>query len=219
MGHPALGYLLDEIRLHGESAELRDEVTGLARKYGIVTPYTAYLIVEDETRRKVPLAMQSLQQFRDDRAAREVAAANWDGFKNETSGNGALGGANHSLALKLADAPAVAAAGSLAGAIGRSGFPATVTAAPTAPAEASKSRLVQILAADAIRGGQELFPEQQPVDGCRRAKKSKRQAAADSIQLGGVFCAGGQRAEGAAVAGVGQNVQSSSTTLFMTFTS
>ena len=43
-----VGYLLDEIRLHGENAELRDEVTELARKYGIVTPYTSYLIVEDE---------------------------------------------------------------------------------------------------------------------------------------------------------------------------
>ena len=48
-----VGYLLDEIRLHGENAELRDEVTELARKYGIVTPYTAYLIVEDEARRGV----------------------------------------------------------------------------------------------------------------------------------------------------------------------
>ncbi|HVV70582.1 MAG TPA: VIT domain-containing protein, partial [Verrucomicrobiae bacterium] len=35
-----VGYLLDEIRLHGENSELRDEVTDLARKYGIVTPYT-----------------------------------------------------------------------------------------------------------------------------------------------------------------------------------
>jgi len=42
-----IGYLLDEIRLHGDAKELRDEVVALARKYGIVTPYTAYLIVED----------------------------------------------------------------------------------------------------------------------------------------------------------------------------
>jgi Ca-activated chloride channel family protein len=55
-----VGYLLDEIRLHGESRELKDEVTELARKYGIVTPYTAYLIQEDETRRNVPLSMQTL---------------------------------------------------------------------------------------------------------------------------------------------------------------
>ena len=51
-----VGYLLDEIRLHGENAELRDEVTVLARKYGIVTPYTAYLIVEDETLLRKQLA-------------------------------------------------------------------------------------------------------------------------------------------------------------------
>ena len=51
-----VGYLLDEIRLHGENAELRDEVTELARKYSIVTPYTAYLILEDETHRNVPMA-------------------------------------------------------------------------------------------------------------------------------------------------------------------
>ncbi len=37
-----VGQLFEEIRLHGENAELRDEVTELARRYGIVTPYTAY---------------------------------------------------------------------------------------------------------------------------------------------------------------------------------
>ena len=51
-----VGFLLDEIRLRGETTELRDETTELARKYGIVTPYTAYLIVEDEDRRRVPVA-------------------------------------------------------------------------------------------------------------------------------------------------------------------
>ena len=43
-----VGFLLDQIRLHGESRELIDEVTRLARQHGIVTPYTSYLIVEDE---------------------------------------------------------------------------------------------------------------------------------------------------------------------------
>src|SRR5206468_4751488 len=38
-----VGWLLDEIRQHGESAELKDEVVRLARAHGIVTPYTAYL--------------------------------------------------------------------------------------------------------------------------------------------------------------------------------
>jgi len=42
-----VGYLLDNIRLNGEDAELRDEVITLGRRYGIVTPYTSYLVTED----------------------------------------------------------------------------------------------------------------------------------------------------------------------------
>lgn len=43
-----IGYLLDVIRLNGEDKELVDEVTALAREHGIITPYTSYLIMEDE---------------------------------------------------------------------------------------------------------------------------------------------------------------------------
>ncbi|MDD5067315.1 MAG: trypsin, partial [bacterium] len=43
-----IGFLLDQIRLHGEDKELVDEVTQLAKKYGIVSPYTSYLIIEEE---------------------------------------------------------------------------------------------------------------------------------------------------------------------------
>jgi Ca-activated chloride channel family protein len=43
-----IGYLLDLIRLNGENKELVDEVTALAREHGIITPYTSYLIMEDE---------------------------------------------------------------------------------------------------------------------------------------------------------------------------
>ena len=46
-----VGYLLDQIRLHGESKEVVDEITNLARAHGIITPYTSYLIVEDEKAR------------------------------------------------------------------------------------------------------------------------------------------------------------------------
>ncbi|MBN1639156.1 MAG: hypothetical protein JW866_09320, partial [Ignavibacteriales bacterium] len=46
-----VGYLLDQIRLNGESKEVIDEITELARTYGIVTPYTSYLILEDEKTR------------------------------------------------------------------------------------------------------------------------------------------------------------------------
>lgn len=43
-----VGFLLDQIRLHGESEELKQEVVLLAKRYGLLTPYTSYLILEDE---------------------------------------------------------------------------------------------------------------------------------------------------------------------------
>jgi len=47
-----IGYLLDEIRLNGEDRETKDEIIEIARKYGIVTPYTSFLIVEEEGRHR-----------------------------------------------------------------------------------------------------------------------------------------------------------------------
>lgn len=41
-----IGFLLEEIRLHGESKELKDEVIRLSKEHGIVTPYTSYLVEE-----------------------------------------------------------------------------------------------------------------------------------------------------------------------------
>ena len=43
-----IGYLLEQIRLKGENPELKQEVIELSKKYGIVTPYTSYLVLEDE---------------------------------------------------------------------------------------------------------------------------------------------------------------------------
>jgi Ca-activated chloride channel family protein len=42
-----IGYLLNQIRLHGESQELVDEIVELSVRYGIVTPYTSYLVQEN----------------------------------------------------------------------------------------------------------------------------------------------------------------------------
>jgi Ca-activated chloride channel family protein len=43
-----IGYLLDQIRLHGQTEELKEEVVRLSTEYGIATPYTSYLVLEDE---------------------------------------------------------------------------------------------------------------------------------------------------------------------------
>lgn len=45
--HRQVGVLLDQIRLRGETPELKEEVVQLAKRFGIVTPYTSYLVVED----------------------------------------------------------------------------------------------------------------------------------------------------------------------------
>jgi Ca-activated chloride channel homolog len=98
-----IGYLLDEIRLRGENKELKDEATELARKFGIVTPYTAYLIVEDEARRNIPEMTQSLPRLhRNQEARREVGEA-WQMFQRQTTGDAAVAGARYGLALKSAN--------------------------------------------------------------------------------------------------------------------
>ncbi len=54
--HRKVAYLLDYIRLNGESKELRDEIVRLGKKFGIVTPYTSYLVVEEGMRIPRPIA-------------------------------------------------------------------------------------------------------------------------------------------------------------------
>jgi Ca-activated chloride channel family protein len=42
-----IGYLIDELRLHGQNKELVDEVVRLSKKYGIITEYTSFLVDAD----------------------------------------------------------------------------------------------------------------------------------------------------------------------------
>jgi len=135
-----VGYLLDEIRLHGENSELRDEVTNLARKYGIVTPYTAYLIVEDEKQRNVPVPLRSLQNLQRDSETREEAGRVWRQFKDDRGGQAGVAGALSSMALRSASAPAAATEGA--------GAAFLLSAPPAAPSggplnESTQTRLAR----------------------------------------------------------------------------
>jgi Ca-activated chloride channel homolog len=98
-----VGYLIDQIRLHGENQELRQEATDLARQYGLVTPYTAHLILEDEARRGVPLTAQSLQAFQQDLPAQAVARQFYSSANNDRSGQVAVSSARFGMLLKQAD--------------------------------------------------------------------------------------------------------------------
>jgi Ca-activated chloride channel family protein len=104
-----VGYLLDEIRLHGEKKEIKDEVTQLARRYGIVTPYTAYLIIEDEKRRGVPVAQRTLRNFEADRQVLAQAKAQYDALKADKVGDQAIGSARANKLLKEAKSYAATA--------------------------------------------------------------------------------------------------------------
>ncbi|MBA3960970.1 MAG: VWA domain-containing protein [Chthoniobacterales bacterium] len=129
-----VGFLLDEIRLHGETAELRDEASDLARKFGIVTPYTAYLIVEDEARRNVPVASRSLQEMTTDEVARRDVAKAWAGFKDKKEGDDGVANARSQNLFKYADQ----AASSIVAGTTESVRGLTSMAAPAAPAESAR---------------------------------------------------------------------------------
>ena len=43
-----VGWLVEQIRLNGETKELKDEVVELGTRYGIVTPYTSYLATDGQ---------------------------------------------------------------------------------------------------------------------------------------------------------------------------
>ena len=111
-----VGFLLDRIRLDGESAELRDEVTDLARRYGIVTPWTSYLVLEDEARRDVPANVRTIQAPAGNGRSRAAAAEMYRGTRETKSGDAAVGDAQAVDSLKRAqnaEAPSASNAYSL----------------------------------------------------------------------------------------------------------
>ena len=179
-----VGYLMDEIRLRGENNELRDEVTDLARKYGIVTPYTAYLIVEDEARRNVPLSMQSMPRLYSDSPARREAQANWDFFKQDRDGDRAVAGARYSYELKNAAAPTVAASGGAVEANRALGLDAagrlneSLTTATPAPVAEARTKLAEYSQQGRFVAGKNFYQNtsNQWVDeSAQKLQNSKRQ--------------------------------------------
>lgn len=101
-----IGWLLDEVRLRGENKELRDEVVDLARRFAIVTPYTSYLIVEDESRRGIPLAAQSFGRlYQDDRLRRQLGQS-WSDYSGDKDGYVGTLNARSNSYFKSAERPA-----------------------------------------------------------------------------------------------------------------
>ena len=93
-----VGFLLDQIQLHGKSKEVIDELVRLSTKYGIMTPYTSFL-ADERTALHRPKAV---------RAEAEKAAAPMD---TRVTGGLAHRDADTRMKLNQATRPAKAGAG------------------------------------------------------------------------------------------------------------
>jgi Ca-activated chloride channel family protein len=91
-----IGYLLNQIRLHGADQETIDQVVKLSIRYGIVTPYTSYLVTEDNA-----LGAEAQNQIVEQALARAAAqptqAASGAGAVQKAADEGKLSGADAPL--------------------------------------------------------------------------------------------------------------------------
>ena len=107
-----VGFLLEEIRHRGENAELKEEATALAKQYGIVTPYTSFLVTEDQpvelTRslhfEQLGRRPDSSRLYSESRASSEVMPEQRERLIQrqamEQSGDAAVAGARYNYSLK-----------------------------------------------------------------------------------------------------------------------
>lgn len=67
-----VGHLMEEVKRNGQSKELIDEIVRLAKQYGIVTPYTSFLIADDVGKRDL-----ASMRARAGESFRKEAAGGW----------------------------------------------------------------------------------------------------------------------------------------------
>jgi Ca-activated chloride channel family protein len=95
-----IGYLLNQIRLHGESQELVDEIVELSVRYGIITPYTSFLVEEP---------MRALSREGRDSIANETFQSLSTAVPAPAFGSRAVDKAQAQAELEAAEAPATPA--------------------------------------------------------------------------------------------------------------
>ncbi len=90
-----IGELLNNIRLNGENRELVDSIVNLSVRYGIITPYTSFLIDENDI----------LSQSGRDEAVNNLADTTRS-LSEQSSGAAAVGAADSFGEMEVAEAPA-----------------------------------------------------------------------------------------------------------------
>jgi Ca-activated chloride channel family protein len=89
-----IGALLNAIRLHGEDPELVDSIVRLSIRYGIITPYTSFLITENDI-----FTQSGVEE------AQTVFHAQTDQAFGMVSGEAAVNAAESAAGLSAAEAP------------------------------------------------------------------------------------------------------------------
>ncbi len=93
-----IGYLLNQIRLSGETPEAIEQIVSLSVRYGIITPYTAFLVEEPED--------ALTEAGRERIAADQSATDEEEAAEEDRSGSAAVSRSVESQALANADAAA-----------------------------------------------------------------------------------------------------------------
>jgi len=172
-----VGFLLDQARLHGETEEVRQEIVRLAKEHGIVTPYTSWLVVEDERR---------ISQTRPG-GARHAAADAFEGLMQGDGGRRLRDEAEKTIGLTRTGS------GGGAGASGSKGAPPAAPATPEdrerqiAAGEAAKKMAEASAASAAATPAQGLADAAREMGRYQEAKKDGGAAkrAAEELAQGG----------------------------------
>jgi len=85
-----IGHLLKEVRLEGPNDEVIDQIVRLSIRYGIVTPYTSYLVTEES-----PFGEDAMERIVDDAAryaATTTAPSTGEAAVNQAATEGGLAG-------------------------------------------------------------------------------------------------------------------------------
>lgn len=88
-----VSYLIDQVRLRGENSELMTEIDRLAMRFGIVTPYTSYLITEPQqvwrAEERMAALDSALAEAKEDESGALAVGRSKQGQANQAASNAA----------------------------------------------------------------------------------------------------------------------------------
>lgn len=82
-----VGWLIEQLRLNGETKEVRDEIVDLGTRYGIVTPYTSYLATDGTVANVAVTDTAGLRRLQAGAAAKMSAPSGMDAVRQSVQQN------------------------------------------------------------------------------------------------------------------------------------